>query len=240
MEMNTTIIDYGNGIYAIDQQMVRAFVIVGKDKTVLLDTGAIKVDILSFIKEITELPVQVILTHGDRDHITNLSDFKSAWINEPDIAVVRSHEEYDQVELFSLQENEVIDLGGKRLKVLFTPGHTWGSICLLDEENKILFSGDTVSYGPIFMFGMVRDLDQYQDSLMKLKAMKEAGVFTTVYCCHNSCPVPADLVDDLIGCVEGIKDGSIERKPAQMPVKMDVQPQVCKYGNCAILIQGEN
>lgn len=43
-----------------------------------------------------------------------------------------------------LKNGEVIETCGRRLKIINTPGHTAGSICLLDEENGILFSGDTV------------------------------------------------------------------------------------------------
>nr|MDO8133436.1 MBL fold metallo-hydrolase [Candidatus Njordarchaeum guaymaensis] len=43
-----------------------------------------------------------------------------------------------------LKNGETIEICGRRLKVINTPGHTAGSICLLDEENSMLFSGDTV------------------------------------------------------------------------------------------------
>ncbi|MDP6459276.1 MAG: MBL fold metallo-hydrolase, partial [Candidatus Hydrothermarchaeota archaeon] len=49
-----------------------------------------------------------------------------------------------------LQEGEIIELGQYSLKVLHTPGHTPGSICLLDEESKTLFSGDTLFPGGSF------------------------------------------------------------------------------------------
>lgn len=43
-----------------------------------------------------------------------------------------------------LEDGDVIDLGEIRLQVLHTPGHTAGSICLYDQERRMLFSGDTV------------------------------------------------------------------------------------------------
>lgn len=239
MDLKTIIIDYDDGIYAIDQQMVRAFLIVGKQKALLLDTGAIRVNIRSFINNITELPVEVILTHGDGDHIENLQDFMSAWINKADAKAVLSHEHCKDVELKELHDNDVFDIGGRKLKVLFMPGHTKGSICLLDEENKILFAGDTISYGPIFMFGERRDMDQYLLSLKRLQRMKDEGIFTTVYCCHNTCPISSDTTDELISCVEGIQDGSLERVLAKLPMEFEEKPLVCKYGKCAILIEGK-
>jgi glyoxylase-like metal-dependent hydrolase (beta-lactamase superfamily II) len=43
-----------------------------------------------------------------------------------------------------LGEGDVVDLGDRSFMVLHTPGHTAGSICLLDERDGILFSGDAV------------------------------------------------------------------------------------------------
>lgn len=238
-ELKTIIIDYGDGIYAIDQQMVRAFLILGEEKALLLDTGAICVDILSMIKEVTSLPIEVILTHGDGDHIGNLQNFQFAWMNEADSKAVLSHEHCSKVELKALHDGEVIDIGTRKLKVLFTPGHTKGSICLLDEANKIIFAGDTISYGPIFMFGERRDMNEYLMTLKKLKSMKDKAIYSTVYCCHNTCPISADTVEELISCVEGIQNGSIERAPARLPMEFEENPVVCKYGKCAILIDGK-
>jgi glyoxylase-like metal-dependent hydrolase (beta-lactamase superfamily II) len=41
-------------------------------------------------------------------------------------------------------ENDIIDLGNFSLRVIETPGHADGEICLYDEDRKILFSGDHI------------------------------------------------------------------------------------------------
>lgn len=235
----TAIVNYGDGIYAIDQQMVRAFLIVGTEKALLLDTGAIPVNIKEYIGQITDLPVTVILTHGDGDHIGNLQSFEAAYCNENDHEAVLSHEPSSGVKLLALSEGDTFDISGRSLKTLFTPGHTSGSVCMLDEENKILFSGDSVSYGPVFMFGAKRNIKAYLETLKRLKKMEGDGVFTTVYCCHNTCPISADTIDELIFCVEGIINQTIKGTPAPMPVASDEKPLLCKYGKCMILIDEE-
>jgi len=63
-----------------------------------------------------------------------------------------------------LKGREIIDLGRIKLKVIHTPGHSPGSICLYDEKNKILFSGDT-----IFLYGGVGRTDFYGGDKEKLK-----------------------------------------------------------------------
>ncbi len=45
-----------------------------------------------------------------------------------------------------LRENDFVNVGDSRFKVIFTPGHTAGSICLYEENEKILFSGDTLFF----------------------------------------------------------------------------------------------
>lgn len=234
-QLKTTIKNFGDGIYAIDQQMVRAFLIVGESRAVLMDTGAVRVDILSSIKQITDLPLTVLLSHGDGDHIGNLSAFGSAYCHTGDHDAVLSHEDCRSVRLLPLCEGDTFDVGGRTLSVLFTPGHTKGSVCFLDEKNKILFAGDTVSYGPVFMFGERRNAIEYLVSLKRLQAMRNDGVFETVFCCHNACPIPAGTVDELIACVEGYQNRTITGIPAPMPVPSADKPFLYKYGPCMLL-----
>ncbi|MBW9152261.1 MBL fold metallo-hydrolase [Clostridium estertheticum] len=44
-----------------------------------------------------------------------------------------------------VKEGHVFDLGERELEVMYLPGHTNGSIALLDRKNRVLFSGDTIS-----------------------------------------------------------------------------------------------
>ena len=73
--MNTNIVKYQDNIYAIEQDMARAFCILGKEKAVLFDTGASPADLSLTIKDITSLPVQLVLSHADPDHIANANQF---------------------------------------------------------------------------------------------------------------------------------------------------------------------
>jgi glyoxylase-like metal-dependent hydrolase (beta-lactamase superfamily II) len=71
----------------------------------------------------------------------------------PDIALTAVPDEAFDVTSWStpasfpttfVDEGDVIDLGDRELEVLHTPGHTPGSICLLDARNGVLFSGDAI------------------------------------------------------------------------------------------------
>ncbi|MBU6246642.1 MAG: MBL fold metallo-hydrolase [Xanthomonadaceae bacterium] len=64
-----------------------------------------------------------------------------------------------------------MDLGGRSLKVLATPGHLPDSIAQFDARNGLLFTGDTYYPGPIYVFGPGADPAAYQRSVDRLAAL---------------------------------------------------------------------
>ena len=109
---------------------------------------------------------------------------------------------------------DVIDLGDRPLRIIDIPGHTPGSIAIIDEKNRILISGDSVEDGNVFMFGPMRNLDLY------IKSMKHLGeyqdMFDEVYAMHGSFPVHSDLIGKLIEGAGLIKDQKVEGKPVKV------------------------
>lgn len=121
-------------------------------------------------------------------------------------------------------------MGGRILRVVETPGHTPGSISLLDQENRILFSGDTVSYGPVFLFGDHRDVHIYRRTLDKLQTM---GGFDTIYPCHNTCPVSLTVLPSLIAAVDGALDGAWSPYRRKCPCRMACVPIPTRWASAA-------
>lgn len=70
-----------------------------------------------------------------------------------------------------LRDGEVIDLGGKTLRVLHTPGHSADSICLYDEADRLLFTGDTFYPGTLYCHFEDSDLDMLARSAARLAAL---------------------------------------------------------------------
>ncbi|MCM6778466.1 MBL fold metallo-hydrolase [Nocardia sp. CDC159] len=60
-----------------------------------------------------------------------------------------------------LQDGEEIDLGDRCLRVVYTPGHSADSICLLDERNRVLFSGDTIGTGSMYAHLATAHIETY-------------------------------------------------------------------------------
>jgi glyoxylase-like metal-dependent hydrolase (beta-lactamase superfamily II) len=67
-----------------------------------------------------------------------------------------------------LGDGDVIDLGDRRLRVVHSPGHTAGSIVLLDEDLRWLYTGDVVYDGPIFDEIVGADISSYVETMRRL------------------------------------------------------------------------
>jgi glyoxylase-like metal-dependent hydrolase (beta-lactamase superfamily II) len=86
----------------------------------------------------------IVLTHGDADHIDALEDLKAIF---PVPAGIHPADA-DRLSVppdFAIHDGDEIPVGTLRLRVLHTPGHTPGSICL--HAPGVLISGDTLFPG---------------------------------------------------------------------------------------------
>jgi hydroxyacylglutathione hydrolase len=224
-----TAVRYTEAIYGLEQG-VRFFLIVGAERALLLDTGFGSDDLQTRIADITDLPVTVVLTHGDGDHTGGLKGFDAAFVHPAEIPRLQGVAEQG-ITLVPVEEGHVFDLGGIRLRVLHTPGHTPGSICLLDEQHRALYSGDTVSHGPVFLFGPGRDLDVFAETLARLDSL---GGLDTIYCCHGDCPVGPETIGELRACVQGIKDGTLQGVQPEREFRPGMAPLVYIVGQSGI------
>ncbi|MCQ2457069.1 MAG: MBL fold metallo-hydrolase, partial [Clostridia bacterium] len=107
------------------------------------------------------------------------------------------------------------------LRDIDLPGHTPGSIALLDEKNRVLYGGDSIQDGRIFMFGEKRDMDKYVESLSLLWETKR-DLFDSVFPSHGTIPVGPDLIPRLIDAAKKIIAGESDGREVDMhghPVK---------------------
>jgi glyoxylase-like metal-dependent hydrolase (beta-lactamase superfamily II) len=81
-----------------------------------------------------------------------------------------------------LDDGDRIDLGGRVLEVLHTPGHSPDSICLLDERNGLLFGGDTINTGPIYAHTGDADVPAFARSTRRLAGLRDS--VDRVFVCH--------------------------------------------------------
>ncbi len=117
-------------------------------------------------------------------------------------------------EITPVWDGEVIDLGGRELEVIHLPGHTPGSIAVLDRGLRRLFSGDPVQDGNIFMFGPNREMHAYRHSLKRLKGFVDR--FDEVYPSHGTCPLAPDMIDVLYEASGEVLDGRASGKDGEI------------------------
>lgn len=179
------------------------FLVVG-DRSILIDTGTgenIKQTIAG-VKNVLkgrELDM-IVLTHFHYDHIGGLNalieEFGSeALAGAGDAPYIANGDpnytlsgifqgELQPVEITELMEGDTIDVGEHRLRVINTPGHTCGGICLYDEVTHSLFSGDTVFSNGVgrtdFISGSTKEL------IASLKKLSEIDV-KMLYPGHSEC-----------------------------------------------------
>ena len=106
---------------------------------------------------------------------------------------------------------DVLDLGGRELEIVELPGHTPGSIAVLDRSRRALISGDPIQNGRIFMFGPARDLRQYLASLRALQ--KRIGEFDAIWPAHGSFPISPDQIGKLAIAAERILARQVSWEP---------------------------
>ena len=189
--------------YILDDGRVRQFLITGDDEALLIDTGFEDSHVYEAVRKITDLPVRVVLTHGDVDHAGGLKDFWKCCLHKADWHLVKG-----DIELEPLSEGDVFVCGGYRFETIEIPGHTYGSVAFIDREKKLLLPGDSVQKaGPIFMFGSHRNLDLYIESQKKMCAL--ADQVETILPCHHEYPIGPEYIGRNLEDALALKNGEL-------------------------------
>ena len=158
------------GVYAPN-----VYLVVGGEAA-LIDSGhydreAIKTR-LEYIEALAPLRLAYILvTHPHPDHIggcRSIREATGAQIVIHSLGADQS-ENYQVTADTLVDDGDTVDIGGVRLEVIHTPGHTSSSICFYMKEGEILFTGDhIVGFGTSVIEAPDGDMAQYIDSLKKL------------------------------------------------------------------------
>jgi glyoxylase-like metal-dependent hydrolase (beta-lactamase superfamily II) len=215
---------------------VISYLIVGTDKALLFDTGMGISNIQAVVAGLTKLPISVVNSHTHNDHVGDNWRFSDVYGMDTDFTRVnaRGSREDAQAELAPeeicgalpagfdakaystkpfhiahwLHDGDKIDLGGRTLKVIGTPGHTPDSIALLDEKNGLLFTGDMFYLGPIYLYRPETDFDAYVASVQKLAAL--APHLRLLLPAHNVPVASPDYLSKVVPAMQQVRRGEVK------------------------------
>lgn len=203
------------------------YLVLGKERAALIDTGMGIGSLKAYALGLTTLPFVVINTHGHPDHAGGNAEFDRCYMHPADIPwyqkmCTREYRSRD-VELLRpkdasrlgtqllpmgkqtlpLEDMAQIELGGRTLQVIHTPGHTPGSVCLWDDQSKALFAGDSLSSQMVWMYDEYSEpLDVYYQSMRKLQGILEA--LSGCYIGHSPGYISGEAVEGTLVCARRI------------------------------------
>ena len=227
--MNCEIIPINESTWRIEDGGVRLFLLAGSEKALLIDSGMNLHTAREVAAELTSLPLSLLNTHADRDHIGSNEEFESFYMHPAEEPVYRRSGKPGTV--LPVLDGDVIDLGERELEIIHLPGHTPGSIAVLDRNSRALFSGDPIQQnGHVFMFGDHRNLEDYAASLGHLESF--ADRFDEIWPSHGDCPISPDLIGRLRDGARDILAGKIAGRPTDFHGNRIV---VYDLGFCSLL-----
>ena len=140
----------GNGHLMANETI---YIIEGSERAILLDAGTKIDDLDKIVAGITDKPVTLIATHVHPDHTGSaINYFPEIWINAADMVNVPSMMGDYKGEIKYLEDGQVFDLGGRRIEVIFGPGHTPGSALFFEMDGrKWGYSGDAFGSGNLLL-----------------------------------------------------------------------------------------
>ncbi len=191
---------------------VISFLITGEDFALLFDTGLGIGNMRRVVDQLTDLDVVVLNSHTHYDHIggnhlfdtiygTDLEYTRRRALGSPPGAVAAFLQEGwvwkplpegfsksgFQSHAFTISkivgEGDRIDIGGRVLEILHTPGHAPDSICLIDRENRILFTGDSFYLAPLYTHIPGGSFADYANTAARLSDL--AGSIDRALTSHN-------------------------------------------------------
>lgn len=226
-------------------QEVNVYLIKGSERALLLDTGMGICNIEPLVRELWPGELTVVNCHRHFDHTGNNWRFREVLIadeagalrqaregcpkeplrnqTDPDMFLFGYPEGFDPADYWirpfnarPVEDGHVFDLGSRQVRLLYTPGHLEDHLMLYDLREKILFSGDMIYLGAIYVqFGNdvlgYSDLDQYIASLERIE--RELPEIRAVYTSHNDFIMPPSCTGMIRESLLAVRDGTVEGVP---------------------------
>ena len=216
-----------------------SYLVLGEKRALLFDTGMGISDLRKVTGELTRLPIVVLNSHTHDDHVGDNWQFETVYGMDTDFtrqnargsrADAQAEVAPDQIcgnlpkgfdpktyvtrpwKITSyMHDGDRIDLGGRTLEILATPGHTPDAISLLDRANGLLFTGDTYYPATIWLYRPETNFDAYDVSIRRLAAL--APQVKIVLGAHNIPVASPSVLPRLVTAFEEVRAGKVKPTP---------------------------
>ncbi len=201
----------------IHPEETHCYLLNGENKSLLIDTGLGIGNIYNEVINLTNKSVIAVATHIHWDHIGGHKYFPDFYAHEAEInwlngefplseeAVrnmvadrcnlpkgfdINGYRIFQGVPARILKDKDIIDIGGRAIEVLHTPGHSPGHICFWEKKRGYLFTGDLVYKGTLYANYPSTDPDAYLDSLEKIAVLHSKKIFPA----HHSLEIEPEII----------------------------------------------
>ena len=216
-----------------------SYLILGTRQAALFDTGMGISDLKKVVDALTPLPIIVLNSHTHDDHVGANWQFTTIYAMDTDFTRKNAQGSRDdaQAEIAPTEicgdlpkgfdpktyatrpwkitsykkDGDRIDLGGRSLEILSTPGHTPDAISLLDRASGLLFTGDTYYPATIWLYRPETDFAAYDASIRRLATL--APQIKTVLGAHNIPVAPPSVLPRLVTAFEQVRAGKATATP---------------------------
>jgi hydroxyacylglutathione hydrolase len=246
--------DLGDGVIAIGEprywQQNYSYLILGERRALLFDAGSGTRDMSKLVATLTSLPVTVLVSHLHYDHLGGITTFDHVAM----IDLTKTRADIDnntfepgRYEFLGFMEGRKrpsvhidewlppearIDLGGRILTVLSTPGHTPTSAALFDADHHRLFIGDFMYPTTLYAFLPGASLSAYHETTRALlERLPKDTILWTAHCCRKDGGIAAPWlnmgdVSALDGALTQLEAGKLPRNKGFFPREYPVNDEM--------------
>lgn len=206
------------------------YLVEGKERAALLDTGFGFGNLKEYVDSLTDKPYVVLLSHGHMDHAGGAVQFENVYLNERDWELEKWHNTRERriwdvhhgpggmpegvtdedflpsrtKPYLPLNEGDTFDLSGVTVCPIEVPGHTAGSLIFLIPEDGIAIFGDACGEHTLLLFAESAPIAEYKQGLLHMQSF--ADRFDIVLRNHGSFSSPKQILADTIELCEEILD----------------------------------
>lgn len=197
------------------------YLLCGEKYAILIDTGLGVSNIRKIVDSLTKLPVMTVTTHVHWDHIGGHKYFDNIAVHEAEkdwlsvrfpipLQVVKNNltrlpcdfpRDFDinAYQIFQgipqriLHDGDFLNLGGREIQVVHTPGHSPGHCCFYEPERNYLYSGDLIYKGSLDAFYPTTDPKLFYQSIRRIRKYNIKKVLPG----HHQLDIPVSLIADI-------------------------------------------